>query len=89
MSDMQLWAAEGGLIGLVVFALFSALASFLVVIQRKDKKHTEFISKILEDEREERHVNREAHQNTFENLSQALRDLTLEIGGINNKDRDK
>lgn len=80
MGDAKIWAENGGLLGLVIFALFGALATFFIVLNKKDNAHSKFISTILKDEREERHVDRTEHRETYDNLSSALRDLTKEIG---------
>lgn len=79
MGDASIWAEAGGLVGLVIMSLFGALGTFFWVLNKKDTQHAKFISKILEDEREERHEDRREHKEAFDNLANALRDLTTEL----------
>ena len=37
MSEASIWAEHGGLIGLIIFSLFGLIATFVVVLTRKDK----------------------------------------------------
>jgi len=79
MSDISIWAEHGGLIGLIIFSLFGLIATFVVVLTRKDKSSQQFIREILSDDREERKEDRGEHRETFNRLSDALNDLTSEL----------
>lgn len=73
------WAQAGGILGLIIFALFSAMGTFLFVIAKKDKHHIEFISNILQEERLERQTDRQENQKAYIELANAIRDLRMEI----------
>ena len=79
MSEASIWAEHGGLIGLVIFSLFGLIATFVVVLTRKDKSSQNFIREILSDDREERKEDRSEHRETFNRLSDAINDLTGEL----------
>ena len=79
MSEILIWAEHGGLIGLIIFSLFGLIATFVVVLTRKDKSSQQFIREILSDDREERKEDRGEHRETFNRLSDALNDLTSEL----------
>ena len=79
MSEASIWAEHGGLIGLIIFSLFGLIATFVVVLTRKDKSSQQFIKEILEADREERKEDRGEHRETFNRLSDALNDLTGEL----------
>jgi len=79
MSEISIWAEHGGLIGLIIFSLFGLVATFIVVLTRKDKSSQQFIKEILANDREERKEDRGEHRDTFNRLSDALNDLTDEL----------
>ena len=79
MSEASIWAEHGGLIGLIIFSLFGLVATFIVVLTRKDKSSQNFIKEILNNDREERKEDRGEHRETFNRLSDALNDLTDEL----------
>jgi predicted LPLAT superfamily acyltransferase len=79
MSEASIWAEHGGLIGLIIFSLFGLIATFVVVLTRKDKSSQNFIREILSDDREERKEDRSEHRETFNKLSDAINDLTGEL----------
>ena len=79
MSEISIWAEHGGLIGLIIFSLFGLIATFVVVLTRKDKSSQQFIKEILESDREERKEDRGEHRETFNRLSDALNELTSEL----------
>ena len=79
MSEISIWAEHGGLIGLIIFSLFGLIATFVVVLTRKDKSSQNFIREILSDDREERKEDRSEHRETFNKLSDAINDLTGEL----------
>ena len=79
MSEASIWAEHGGLIGLIIFSLFGLIATFVVVLTRKDKSSQQFIKEILDSDREERKEDRGEHRETFNRLSDAINDLTGEL----------
>lgn len=79
MNEISIWAEHGGLIGLIIFSLFGLIATFVVVLTRKDKSSQNFIREILSDDREERKEDRSEHRETFNKLSDAINDLTGEL----------
>ena len=79
MNEASIWAEHGGLIGLIIFSLFGLVATFIVVLTRKDKSSQQFIKEILNNDREERKEDRGEHRETFNRLSDALNDLTIEL----------
>ena len=79
MSEASIWAEHGGLIGLIIFSLFGLIATFVVVLTRKDKSSQQFIKEILDSDREERKEDRGEHRETFNRLSDALHELTSEL----------
>ena len=85
MNEASIWAEHGGLIGLVIFSLFGLIATFIVVLTRKDKSSQNFIREILSDDREERKEDRGEHRKSFNRLSDALNDLTRELRGKDGK----
>lgn len=85
MSEASIWAEHGGLIGLVIFSLFGLIATFIVVLTRKDKSSQNFIREILSDDRAERKEDRGEHRQSFNRLSDALNDLTSELRGKDGK----
>lgn len=66
--------------GMVIGALFVVVGWFLRALSRKD----EFIKDILREDREERTVERSAHSEITNRLSDAIKDLTKEL---RNRDR--
>ena len=85
MNEASIWAEHGGLIGLIIFSLFGLIATFIVVLTRKDKSSQNFIREILSDDREERKEDRGEHRKSFNRLSDALNDLTRELRGKDGK----
>ena len=79
MNEASIWAEHGGLIGLVIFSLFGLIATFIVVLTRKDKASQAFIKEILENDREDRKEDRADHRVTFDRLGNALDSLTNEL----------
>ena len=79
MSDAEVWAEHGGLIGLIIFSLFGLIATFVVVLTRKDKSNQNFIREILESDREDRKEDRVEHRHTFDKLGSAIDSLTDEL----------
>ena len=79
MSEASIWAEHGGLIGLIIFSLFGLIATFVVVLTRKDKSSQQFIREILANDRDERKEDRGEHRETFNRLSDALNELTSEL----------
>ena len=55
------------------------IATFVVVLTRKDKSSQQFIKEILANDREERKEDRSEHRETFNRLSDALNELTSEL----------
>ena len=79
MNEASIWAEHGGLIGLVIFSLFGLIATFIVVLTRKDKSSQAFIKEILENDRADRKEDRADHRVTFDRLGNALDSLTNEL----------
>ena len=79
MSEASIWAEHGGLIGLIIFSLFGLIATFVVVLTRKDKSSQQFIKEILANDRDERKEDRGEHRETFNRLSDAINELTSEL----------
>ena len=79
MSEANIWAEHGGLIGLIIFSLFGLIATFIVVLTRKDKAAQNFIREILANDREDRKEDRADHRVTFDRLGNALDSLTDEL----------
>ena len=76
MDSLKIWGEYGGLIGLVIGSLFLLVILFINTIKRKDKDHQNFLSKILDDEREERKEHRKEHKHSVDRLSDALTQLS-------------
>ena len=83
MNEISIWAEHGGLVGLIIFSLFGIIATFIVVLTRKDKASQMFIKEILENDRQDRKEDRADHRETFNRLSDALNDLTSELKNKN------
>ena len=77
INNMQ-WA-EFGLMGMVIGALFVVVGWFLRALSRKDEQTNLFIKEILQEDREERGIERTAHTETTNRLSDAIQDLTKEL----------
>ena len=71
--------AEFGLMGMVIGALFVVVGWFLRALSRKDEQTNEFIKEILQEDREERGIERTAHTETTNRLSDAISELTSEL----------
>jgi len=71
--------AEFGLMGMVIGALFVVVGWFLRALSRKDEQTNEFIKEILQEDREERGIERTAHTETTNRLSDAITELTSEL----------
>lgn len=83
MGDASLWAEYGGLIGLIIFALFMTI---IIVIT----SNRSFLKDIMKEDRQERRADRQAealerladrteHKESFNKLTAALEDLTDEL----------
>ena len=90
-TEGSIWAENGGLLGLVLFAFFGFLgvmfATFMKASSKKDVDHAnsssekdlknrEFIQILLSDSREERKEDRSEHKEAYSALSNALSELT-------------
>ena len=64
---------------MIIFSLFGLIATFVVVLTRKDKSSQQFIKEILANDREERKEDRGEHRETFNRLSDAINELTSEL----------
>lgn len=78
INNMGQWA-EFGLMGMVIGALFVVVGWFLRALSRKDEQTNLFIKEILREDREERGIERTAHTETTNRLSDAIQDLTKEL----------
>ena len=78
INNMGQWA-EFGLMGMVIGALFVVVGWFLRALSRKDEQTNLFIKEILQEDREERGIERTAHTETTNRLSDAIQDLTKEL----------
>lgn len=72
MGEPAMWAEEGGLIGLVVLALFVVLI-FVV------RSFLKFLREMMADHRAERIEDRETRKVSDTNLAEAMRGLTDHI----------
>lgn len=79
MDEANLWAKEGGLIGLILLSLFSLIGVFIHTLSRKDKHHRDFIKEILDDERADRKEVNKDRIKTSNRLTNALHELTVAI----------
>lgn len=82
ISSAAAWG-RFGLAGLVIAALFAQMRSFIAAIKTKDTEHKEFISHILDEDRNERQLDRKEHRETTNKLSDAINDLTIELKSRN------
>lgn len=89
IGDPEMWQNAGGLIGLIIFALFASLFAFFYVLTKKDKHHTELIERVLRDERTERHKDRTEHSQTLESLHLAIKDLTSATSSMHSEIKHK
>lgn len=89
IGDPEMWQNAGGLIGLIIFALFASLFAFFYVLTRKDKHHTELIEKVMRDERTERHADRTEHREMLNSLSLALKDLAAATQSMHSEIKHK
>ena len=78
LTNLTHWA-EFGLMGMVIGALFFVVGWFLRALSRKDEQTNLFIKEILQEDREERGIERTAHTETTNRLSNAIQDLTKEL----------
>ena len=78
INNMGQWA-EFGLMGMVIGALFVVVGWFLRALSRKDEQTNLFIKQILQEDREERGIERKSHAETTNRLSDAIDDLTKEL----------
>ena len=79
MGDLDIWAENGGLIGLIMASLFILIGVFISVLSKKDKSNQHFLQGILKDERQERREVNVEHRETYNRLSDALNSLTETI----------
>lgn len=76
IGESSEWAKEGGIIGLVLFALFGLVFVFIRVSDKKDSAHSVFITNLLEEERNERKETRLENSENMKGLTQAIKELT-------------
>ena len=79
METLKIWAEHGGLIGMVVFSLFTIIIMFHHSLTRKDQRHERFLERMMGNEREERRNVHKEHSGTYNRLSDALGGLTDEL----------
>ena len=72
MSDVSIWAEHGGLIGMIIFALFATIITMVVNQTKKDKDNTQFIKSIIADEREDRKQEQALHFQSYAKLADAI-----------------
>lgn len=75
---IEQWA-EFGLAGAVIGALFIIVGWFLKALTRKDEQTNSFIKEILQEDREERTVERIEHRSATDRLAGAIDELTREL----------
>ena len=75
---VEKWA-EFGLAGAVIGALFIIVGWFLRALTRKDEQSNSFIKEILQEDREERNIERAEHRDTTNRLANAIEELTREL----------
>ena len=78
INNLAQWA-EFGAMSMVCGALFVVVGWFLRALSRKDEQTNLFIKEILKEDREERGIERTAHTETTNRLSDAIQDLTKEL----------
>jgi hypothetical protein len=79
LGNPELWAEAGGILGLVIFGSFVITITSWVMLARKDNKHSDFISKLIDEDRQERKEDRREHSDTTNRLSDAISELTNEL----------
>jgi hypothetical protein len=89
IGDPEMWQNAGGLMGLIIFALFASLFAFFYVLTRKDKHHTELIEKVMRDERTERHADRTEQREMLNGLSHALKELAAATKSMHSEIKHK
>jgi hypothetical protein len=72
MSDVSIWAEHGGLIGMIIFALFAAIITMVIQQSKKDKENTQFIQSIIDNEREDKKIEQQLHFKSYERLADAI-----------------
>lgn len=90
MGDATTWADHGGLIGLIIFALFVTIGIVFASFKSQNKESRTFIKEIIDADREDRKIDRESdlrerradraeHHESFNKLTSALQELTNEL----------
>jgi hypothetical protein len=78
-ASQSLWADQGGLIGLVLGALFLLIGSLVAVNAKTSKNQQAFLSTVLSEARAERKEDRIASDKILAKLANALDGLAAEI----------
>lgn len=76
MNDVTIWAEHGGLIGMIIFALFATIITMVINQTKKDKDNTHFIKSIIADEREDRKQEQALHFKSYDRLADAIEKLS-------------
>lgn len=85
-NTMDLWAREGGILGLIIFALFGVLIFMIRQFLKAKKESESFYDKLNEDAKEDRRMAMEErqtlnveHGRTYNRLADALDRLTDQL----------
>lgn len=85
-APLNLWAQEGGILGLIIFTLFGVLLISIRELVKNNKKGQEFFTKMNEDARIDRREAREErkeinaeHSQNYNRLSDSLDRLTEQL----------
>ena len=81
--------AEFGLIGLLFGAFVSLIVIFIRTGSKKDVRHQEFVTRLLEDERGERSSMTDLFSKSTDRLSDVISDLAKEISESNHREASK
>ena len=81
--------AEFGLIGLLFGAFVSLLFIFIRTGVKKDVRHQEFVTRLIEDERGERSSMTDRFSKSTDRLSDVIADLSKEISESNRREANQ
>ena len=85
-APLNLWAQEGGILGLIIFSLFGVLFFSIREVVKTKKEGQDFLAKLNEDARldrreareERKEINKE-HSKNYNRLSDSLDRLTDQL----------
>ena len=86
IAQVELWAKEGGILGLIIFSLFGLVVYSIRQLVKSKKESEQFFGKLNDDAKEDRMVAREErislcqeHNVTYNRLSDSLDALTDQL----------